>query len=110
MSVIGIDFDGTLALDAGFVAGDIVAQPDPRMVRVIRKLHEAGHMLCAWTCRADYVAEAWLERHGLRDLFTHINKSLIGINNCHRFDSVILSGAKNLYNNFGDPSLSLRES
>lgn len=75
MSVIGIDLDGTLAKYHGFQAPDHVDEPDPAMVKVVRELHNAGHILCLWTCRADYVAEDYLNQHDLHRYFEYINKS-----------------------------------
>lgn len=75
MSVIGIDIDGTLAAHCAFVAPDVIGEPNPVMVRVIRTLVDEGHLLCAWTCRADYVTEKWLKQHNLRQYFKYINQS-----------------------------------
>lgn len=75
MSVIGIDIDGTLAVHGTFTAPDEINEPNPVMVRVIRTLVDEGHVLCAWTCRADYVVQKWLKEHNLLRYFTHINKS-----------------------------------
>jgi hypothetical protein len=73
--IIGIDVDGTLAIDAPFVAPDVIARPDQRMVRIVQSLYAAGHILCIWTCRADYIVKAWLKEHGLDYYFSHINCS-----------------------------------
>jgi hypothetical protein len=75
MSVIGIDLDGTLADSAEWFGGDVVSAPAPHMVELMRKLHEAGHLICIWTCRADYVADKWLAQHGLREYVHAINRS-----------------------------------
>jgi len=75
MSVIGIDVDGTLALKADFIAPDIIPDPNPIMVEVIKQLYADGHTLCIWTCRADYIVRAWLEEHALSGFFSYINES-----------------------------------
>lgn len=73
--IIGIDVDGTLANGAPFSAPDVIADPDPKMVEIVKELYARGHVLCLWTCRADYIATAWLKRHDLLDYFNFINCS-----------------------------------
>ena len=74
MAVIGIDIDGTLALGE-WIAPEIIGDPNPDIVRIVKALFEDGHTLCAWTCRADYVIKAWLMKHELLKYFAYINKS-----------------------------------
>lgn len=73
--LIGIDFDGTLAIADNFVSPDVIGAPDNRFVELIKKLHEAGHTLCTWTCRADYVVKKYLDTHNLAQYFSYINES-----------------------------------
>lgn len=75
MSVFGIDVDGTLALLDEWTVPDKIGPPNPMMVEVVKDLYKFGNTLCIWTCRADYVVEAWLEEHDLRKYFAFINKS-----------------------------------
>lgn len=73
--LIGIDFDGTLAIADNFVSPDVIGAPDNRFVDLLKKLHEAGHTLCTWTCRADYVVKKYLDTHDLTQYFSYINES-----------------------------------
>jgi hypothetical protein len=75
MAVIGIDVDHTLARFPGWQGGDVIGDPDPVLVEVVKTLHNEGHTICLWSCRADYVLHQWTVRHGLFEFITHINHS-----------------------------------
>lgn len=75
MIVIGVDLDGTLAAYQGWTTPEDVGEPDVKLVQLLAELKSAGCVLCTWTCRANHVVEAWLEKHELRYLFDHINES-----------------------------------
>lgn len=75
MAVIGIDIDGTLAGNGQWADSETIADPDQRLVDFLHGLLIRGHVLCAWSCRADHVVDRWLTRHHLRFLFEYINES-----------------------------------
>jgi hypothetical protein len=76
MAVIGIDIDGTLAGPGHYwEGGDYIAPPNPKMAALVAELAQRGHVLCAWTCRADYVVRKWLVSHHLMQYFQMINES-----------------------------------
>lgn len=73
--IIGIDLDGTLANDENWIAPDVIADPNPNMVNVVQALHDEGHRLYVFSCRADYIVKQWLNKHGLLRYFEGINYS-----------------------------------
>jgi len=75
MSVIGIDLDGTLAIAGPWKSGEHVYPPNPTAARLLMYLFQAGHLICIWTTRPDYVVLQWLEKHGLDKYVHQINES-----------------------------------
>jgi hypothetical protein len=75
MAVIGIDIDGTLAKGGSWAGGDVIPEPNTKMAALVVELFTRGHMLYAWSCRADYVVKQWLKRYHLIDYFMGINRS-----------------------------------
>ena len=75
MSHIGIDIDGTLAIAARFISPGVIGEPDPKFLLLIKALHQDGHHLYAWSCRADHVISQWLQQHNISTYFDGINKS-----------------------------------
>lgn len=76
MSVIGVDLDHTLVAGGSWTGpGEITGTPCATLLPVLRQLHETGHVLCVWSCRAEHLIWDWLRTHGIADLFEHVNDS-----------------------------------
>lgn len=73
MKVIAVDIDGTLAAPSSDPR--VIAKPSPVCEFLLRALRQHGYTVCIWTCRATYVAEAWLQEHGLRHYVDYVNDS-----------------------------------
>lgn len=75
MTVIAVDFDGTIADIRGIQYPD-VGDPLPGAVEYLNKLNDLGYCLIIWTCRdsieIDNVKE-YLKKHGIP--YHHINEN-----------------------------------
>lgn len=74
--LIAFDLDGTLAQGYDKWPGpENIGPPNPAAMHLARLLHNQGHKLAVWTCRADHVARRWLREYSLDDIFEYVNES-----------------------------------
>jgi len=75
MSIIAVDFDGTIAIHE-FPS---IGEPIKGSIEGIKRLHELGHDLILWTCReGEYLTDAieWLSRKKVDYCFKVFNENL----------------------------------
>ena len=70
---IGVDLDGTLAYYEGWVNGETIGRPIPRMISFVKHLITEGHKVKIFTARATDprnvpAIKKWLLDNGLQDL------------------------------------------
>lgn len=64
--IVAVDLDGTLAHEEGEFHPDLIGDPIDECVADVRRLKEAGCLICVFTCRDnDAIVMNWLDTHGV---------------------------------------------